>query len=147
MDLQRKREVLRLVGSLTSSWGNQTWRAHGSHHPTAWSITSFCGEDEGGRSLCYDESQIRLATGVYIHSQVSPDPSLLLPNIAHHGSVVQCAGEVAGVLCGVGGEGVCWEMLPYITGGIQGNQWRVGPSAESEIGPHKQSLFLFPGIV
>ena len=26
------------------------------------------------------------------------------------------AGEVAGVLCGVEGEGVCGELLPYITG-------------------------------
>ena len=31
------------------------------------------------------------------------------------------AGEMAGILCGVGGEGVCGELLPYITGGIQGN--------------------------
>ena len=50
--------------------------------------------------------------------QVTFDPFIILLNIAHHGSVVNriCyAGDVAGVLCGVGGEGVCGELLHYIT--------------------------------
>ena len=41
--------------------------------------------------------------------------------LCNYSNCICYAGEVAGVLCGVGGEGVCGELLPYITGGIQGN--------------------------
>ena len=33
----------------------------------------------------------------------------------------QPPGELAGALCHVGGGGVCGELVPFISGGIQGN--------------------------
>ena len=41
-------------------------------------------------------------------------------------------GEVAGVLCSVGGKGVCEELMPHITGGIEGNLERDS----GEVDPH-----------
>ena len=41
-------------------------------------------------------------------------------------------GEVAGVLCSVGGQGVCEELMPHITGGIEGNLERDS----GEVDPH-----------
>ena len=42
-------------------------------------------------------------------------------------------GEVAGVLCAVGGEGVCREVLPYITGGIEGNLERDSGEVDTQL--------------
>ena len=39
---------------------------------------------------------------------------------------------MAGVLCGVGGKGVCEELMPHITGGIEGNLERDS----GEVDPH-----------
>ena len=40
---------------------------------------------------------------------------------------------MAGVLCSVGGEGVCSELLPYITGGIEGNLERDSGEVDSQL--------------
>ena len=42
-------------------------------------------------------------------------------------------GEVAGVLCAVGGEGVCGELMPYITGGIEGNLERDSGEVDPQL--------------
>ena len=42
-------------------------------------------------------------------------------------------GEVAGVLCAVGGEGMCREVLPYITGGIEGNLERDSGEVDTQL--------------
>ena len=39
---------------------------------------------------------------------------------------------MAGVLCGVGSKGVCEELIPHITGGIEGNLERDS----GEVDPH-----------
>ena len=39
---------------------------------------------------------------------------------------------MAGVLCSVGGKGVCEELIPHITGGIDGNLERDS----GEVDPH-----------
>ena len=41
-------------------------------------------------------------------------------------------GEVAGVLCAVGGKGVCRGVLPYITGGIEGNLERDSGEVDTQ---------------
>ena len=43
------------------------------------------------------------------------------------------AGDVAGILCGVGGEGVLGELLPYITGRIQGNLERESGELDPQL--------------
>ena len=42
-------------------------------------------------------------------------------------------GEVAGVLCAVVGEGMCREVLPYITGGIEGNLERDSGEVDTQL--------------
>ena len=42
-------------------------------------------------------------------------------------------GEVAGVLCAVGGEGMCRDVLPYITGGIEGNLDRDSGEVDTQL--------------
>jgi hypothetical protein len=101
-----EREVSDLVTSLTSPWEAK----HGGLMAAAVLLPGaspqFMEKMKGEVPLLleYDESRVRLA-----------------------------AGEVAGVLCAVGGGGVCREVLPYITGGIEGNLERDSGEVDTQL--------------
>ena len=52
-------------------------------------------------------------------------------HVVAKGSVLP--GEVAGALCAVGGEVVCREVLPFITGGIEGNLERDSGEVDTQL--------------
>jgi hypothetical protein len=101
-----EREVSDLVTSLTSPWEAK----HGGLMAAAVLLPGaspqFMEKMKGEVPLLleYDESRVRLA-----------------------------AGEVAGALCAVGGEVVCREVLPFITGGIEGNLERDSGEVDTQL--------------